>query len=114
MAGKHNVTWSFVGSAGFFAGGAIFAFDPEAVFWAPLAAHLAELAWFAIRSGALRTTSPRPGSITPFNGGAYAQTVTAEGCRESGAPGGAQRLASTDGGAQRQDPVALWDRRSSS
>jgi cobyrinic acid a,c-diamide synthase len=33
-------------------------------------------------------------------------TGAAEGWREAGAPGGAQRLASTDGGAQRQDPAA--------
>jgi len=28
-----------------------------------------------------------------------------EGWREAGVPGGAERLASTDGGAQRQDPA---------
>jgi MFS family permease len=49
-AGLYNVIWSFTGSAGFFVGGAIFAFDPDAVFWAPLAAHLAEIVWFATRS----------------------------------------------------------------
>jgi len=77
-AGLYNVTWSFIGSAGFFAGGALFAFDPEAVFWAPLVAHLLELAWFAIRSGALRTTALPSQGLT----------------------------ASTDGGAKRQDPAA--------
>jgi len=32
------------------------------------------------------------------------EIVTAEGWRGAGAPGGAQLRASTDGGAQRQDP----------
>jgi hypothetical protein len=36
---------------------------------------------------------------------AASATMTAEGWREAGGPGGAQRLASTDGGAQRQDPA---------
>ena len=35
-----------------------------------------------------------------------AWTRLAKGWRGAGAPGGAERLASTDGGAQRQDPGA--------
>ena len=110
-AGLYNVTWAFVGSAGFFAGGTLFAFDPDAVFWAPLAAHALEIAWFAMRSGALREKILPHGDL---NGEGVAQkqalcgsdTRTAKGWREVGAPGGAQLLASTDGGAQRQDPAA--------
>ena len=52
-AGLYNVTWSFTGSAGFFAGGAIFAFAPDAVFWVPMAAHVLELGWFALRTNQL-------------------------------------------------------------
>jgi len=56
-AGLYNVIWSFTGSAGFIAAGTLFTFDPDAIFWAPLAAHAMEIAWFAIRSGSLRTTT---------------------------------------------------------
>jgi hypothetical protein len=106
-AGLYNVTWSFTGSAGFFAAGALFAFDPEAVFWAPLAAHLLEIAWFAVRSGTLRATSIPDKILTVTGGMPLPQTMTAEGWREAGDPGGAQLRASTDGGAQRQDPAAF-------
>ena len=104
-AGLYNVTWSFTGSAGFFAGGAIFAFDPEAVFWVPLAAHLVELAWFAIRSGVLRTTTLALSDDSNKTNIPCPQTKPAEGWRGVGVPDGAQLLASTDGGAQRQDPA---------
>ena len=89
-AGLYNVTWSFVGSAGFFAGGAIFAFDPDAVFWAPLLAHLIEIAWLAIRTGALGTTTKTDQVPTIANGIPHPQTMHAEGWREAGNPGGAQ------------------------
>jgi hypothetical protein len=105
-AGLYNVTWSFIGSAGFFAGGALFGFDPETVFWAPLAAHLLEIAWFALRSGSLKRISPQLGGIPQTNDVPCPQTVPAEGWRGAGVPGGAQLLASTDGGAKRQDPAA--------
>jgi hypothetical protein len=58
--GLYNVIWSFTGSAGFFAGGALFAFDPEAVFWAPLAAHAIELLGFAVRSWTPKMDVPSP------------------------------------------------------
>jgi MFS family permease len=88
-AGLYNITWSFTGSAGFFAGGAIFAFDPEAVFWVPLAAHLAELAWFA-----LRRTNLLPQRV--MHGVGVARR------------GGLQRAdrRERNGGPQRQDPAA--------
>ncbi len=88
-AGLFNVTWSFVGSTGFFAAGTLFVYDPEAVFWAPLAAHALEIAWIALRVlGVLRP-----------------QKIPAAGCREAGVAG-AQLPAGTEGGARRQDPAA--------
>ncbi len=110
-AGLYNVVWSFTGSAGFFATGAIFAFDPEAVFWAPLAAHALEIAWLAARIG-LRQHHPDTESdeldegVTRRGGLPESDTRAAEGWRVAGAPGGAQLRASTDGGDQRQDPEA--------
>ncbi len=77
-AGLYNVTWSFTGSAGFFIGGALFAFDPEAIFWAPLAAHALELLGLALRGRSPQGDSPE------------SDTETAEGGREVGAPVGAQ------------------------
>jgi hypothetical protein len=50
---------------------------------------------------------PHDGNSYHLGSGAVSsETDAAEGWREAGAPGGAQRLASTDGGAQRQDPAA--------
>jgi hypothetical protein len=46
-AGLYNVIWSFIGAAGFFISGPLFARDPETVFWLPLAAHLIQLAGLA-------------------------------------------------------------------
>lgn len=61
--GLYNVVWSLTGSVGFFLGGALFDYDPEAVFWAPLAAHALELTLLAVRSWTLRTDTARSGGI---------------------------------------------------
>jgi len=58
--GMYNLIWSFAGSAGFFAGGALFAFSPEAVFWAPLAAHAFELLGLAVRNWTPEQDVPSP------------------------------------------------------
>ncbi len=84
-AGLYNVTWSFVGSTGFLAGGAIFANDPDAVFWLPLAAHIIQILWFAVRSEALRTTRPAHLGLAPKTGMPVPHPLTAEGRREAGA-----------------------------
>jgi MFS family permease len=135
--GLYNLVWSFTGSAGFFAGGAIFAFSPDAVFWVPLIAHTLELLWLAARTNSLeRTSHAHPSAAGDALAVAFPQTITLEGRREAetteardelvtqrenmpkpfpgtakgwrgaGDPGGAQLRASTDGGAQRQDPAA--------
>jgi MFS family permease len=135
--GLYNLVWSFTGSAGFFAGGAIFAFDPNAVFWVPLIAHVLEIAWLAARTRSLQqTTHQNKSAASDAHAMAFPQTITGEGrreaetavtrdelvthsgnlpisipgtakgWREAGAPDGAQLRASTDGGAQRQDPEA--------
>jgi MFS family permease len=87
-AGLFNVTWSLVGSTGFFAAGTLFVRDPEAVFWAPLAAHALEIAWIA-----LRTTLP---SRSHARG---------EGAARRGGLERADRR-EDDAGPQRQDPAA--------
>ncbi|MHB8835148.1 MAG: MFS transporter [Candidatus Methylomirabilia bacterium] len=104
-AGLFNVTWSLVGSAGFFAAGAIFTRDPEAVFWAPLAAHTLEIAWIAIRSVA----PPRPAAL-PHRDGTLPFCISGgnrhgEGVARRGGLHRADRR-EHDGGPQRQDPAA--------
>jgi hypothetical protein len=59
-AGLYNVIWSLVGASGFFFSGALFALDPDTVFWAPLAAHVLQLAGLAAR-GDLRRPALPPG-----------------------------------------------------
>lgn len=83
--GLYNVTWSFSGSVGFFAGGALFAYDPDAVFWAPLAAHALELAGLAARSWTLRTDTARLGGIRLKTDIPAPAIGTAEGRREAAA-----------------------------
>jgi MFS family permease len=92
-AGLYNVTWSFIGSAGFFAGGALFAFDPEAVFWAPLAAHLLEIAWFAKRVYLLPPRDVNGGAAAPRRVASGSDTgagTQPDGSRNASLPPGAQ------------------------
>jgi hypothetical protein len=116
-AGLYNVTWSFTGSAGFFAGGAIFAFDPEAVFWVPLVAHALEIAWFILRSGGLMARKEglqgthcgdhdEEVPATPFRPAIGSRAVRDHELSKRGGTIDERANGRVQGGAQRQDPAA--------
>jgi hypothetical protein len=75
--GLYNVVWSFLGAAGFFAAGALFALDPDAVFWGPLAAHTLELLGLALLATAFIGAQRQSPAVHPG---------TAERWREGGDP----------------------------
>ncbi|MCP5489422.1 MAG: MFS transporter [Verrucomicrobia bacterium] len=59
--GIYNVIWSSTGAIGFFASGAIFRWNPDAVIWGAGLIFIAELAWIALRRG----SGPEPGAPPP-------------------------------------------------
>lgn len=105
-AGLYNVTWSFVGSAGFLAGGALFALDPDTVFWLPLAAHAVEIAWLALRGGRRLGTPPLERGATAETELPHPQSLNPAVRHETGVPGAAATRLSP--GAQSRYLAAAW------